>query len=541
MSAVTSASLCWTLLPVCLLLVSAEQKNITAECGQNVTLTCRAPNNNTITGVEWSRADLEPEYLLVYRDGQFVPDNQHPSFKNRVDLQDRRMKDGDVSVILKDVTVNDAGTYECRVVQRGTNRWKRANLKTAPISIITLRVVAPPPDQKNITAETGETVTLTCRAPNSKSTDVVNWSRADLGEEYVLLYRDGHFDTDNQHPSFKNRVDLQDRQMKDGDVSVILKNVMINDTGTYECRIFMSGTNEFVSIIYLRVVDPPPEQKNITAESGQNVTLTCRAPNNKNGNITVVKWSRADLKPQYVLLYRNGHFDSEHQHPSFKNRVDLQDRQMKDGDVSVILKNVTINDTGTYECHVVQRGTNNDPSIIYLRVVAPPPDQKNITAESGQNVTLTCRAPNHSIDIVEWSRADLKSQHVFVCWDGQVLPEEQHPSFKNRVDLQDRQMKDGDVSVSLKNVTFNDAGTYECRVQSEDDSVELISIIYLRVVVPPGSGGGTTEDGGKEEGGKEDRGSVGLIVGLSVAAVFLVAAAVFVIYRKQDKKSQTVV
>ncbi|XP_030580108.1 coxsackievirus and adenovirus receptor-like [Archocentrus centrarchus] len=108
-------------------------------------------------------------------------------------------------------------------------------------------------------------------------------------------------------------------------------------------------------------------------------------------------------------------------------------------------------------------------------------DQKNITAESGQNVTLTCRAPNHSIDIVEWSRADLKSQHVFVCWDGQVLPEEQHPSFKNRVDLQDRQMKDGDVSVSLKNVTFNDAGTYECRVQREDDSVALISIIYLSV------------------------------------------------------------
>ncbi|XP_030580083.1 CD226 antigen-like [Archocentrus centrarchus] len=263
MSAVTSASLCWTLLPVCLLLVSAEQKNITAECGQNVTLTCRAPNNNTITGVEWSRADLEPEYLLVYRDGQFVPDNQHPSFKNRVDLQDRRMKDGDVSLILKNVTINDEGTYECRLIQRGTNRRKRANLKTAPISIITLRVVAPPPEQQNITAESGQNVTLTCRAPNNNNNDnvrVVEWSRADLKDEHVLLYRDGHFEPANQHPSFKNRVDLQDRQMKDGDVSVILKNVMINDTGRYECRIFMSGTNEFVSIIYLRVVDPPPGQ-----------------------------------------------------------------------------------------------------------------------------------------------------------------------------------------------------------------------------------------------------------------------------------------
>uniref|UniRef100_A0A3Q0RPN4 Ig-like domain-containing protein n=1 Tax=Amphilophus citrinellus TaxID=61819 RepID=A0A3Q0RPN4_AMPCI len=106
-----------------------------------------------------------------------------------------------------------------------------------------------------------------------------------------------------------------------------------------------------------------------------------------------------------------------------------------------------------------------------------------LCSESGQNVTLTCRAPNsNSINIVEWSRAGLGSQYVFVYWDGHFVPEEQHQYFKNRVDLQDRQMKDGDVSVTLKNVTTDDTGTYKCRVQREDDSVELICIIYLRVV-----------------------------------------------------------
>uniref|UniRef100_A0A3Q0S265 Ig-like domain-containing protein n=1 Tax=Amphilophus citrinellus TaxID=61819 RepID=A0A3Q0S265_AMPCI len=82
--------------------------------GQNVTLTCRAPNNNIIV-VKWSRADLGDEYVLLYRDEQFAPEEQHPSFKNRVDLKDRQMKDGDVSLILHNVTVNDAGTYECRM------------------------------------------------------------------------------------------------------------------------------------------------------------------------------------------------------------------------------------------------------------------------------------------------------------------------------------------------------------------------------------------------------------------------------------------
>ncbi|CAI5669670.1 unnamed protein product [Oreochromis niloticus] len=102
MSAVT-ASLCSTLMFV--LFVSADQKIITCESGQDVTLTCRAPNYNILV-VEWSRADLGDKYVLLYRNEFFVPEHQHPSFKNRVDLQDRQMKDGDVSVILKDVTVN---------------------------------------------------------------------------------------------------------------------------------------------------------------------------------------------------------------------------------------------------------------------------------------------------------------------------------------------------------------------------------------------------------------------------------------------------
>uniref|UniRef100_A0A3B4HAY6 Ig-like domain-containing protein n=1 Tax=Pundamilia nyererei TaxID=303518 RepID=A0A3B4HAY6_9CICH len=112
-----------------------NQKTITAEPGQDVTLTCRAPNKHIIV-VKWSRADLGDEYVLLYRDGHFVPDDQHPSFKNRVDLQDRQMKDGDVSLILKDVTINDTGTYECRVVQR-----------VGPMTLIistNLSVVVPP-------------------------------------------------------------------------------------------------------------------------------------------------------------------------------------------------------------------------------------------------------------------------------------------------------------------------------------------------------------------------------------------------------------
>ncbi|XP_039464671.1 programmed cell death 1 ligand 1-like isoform X2 [Oreochromis aureus] len=254
MSAVT-ASLCSTLMFV--LFVSADQKNITAESGQDVTLTCRAPKNNVIV-VEWSRTDLRDKYVLLYRDGRFLPANQHPSFKNRVDLQDRQMKDGDVSLILKNVTINDAGTYECCVYIGETRSWK----------FTTTNLHVDPPDHKFITAESGQDVTLTCRAPNNKI-KVVKWSRADLGDEYVLLYMDQHFFTDIQHPFFKNRVDLQDRQMKDGDASLILKNVTINDAGTYLCHVLMEETRSWdLSIIYLHV-DPPEQFSTVAVHMGQ--------------------------------------------------------------------------------------------------------------------------------------------------------------------------------------------------------------------------------------------------------------------------------
>ncbi|CAI5660651.1 unnamed protein product [Oreochromis niloticus] len=128
-------------------------------------------------------------------------------------------------------------------------------------------------------------------------------------------------------------------------------------------------------------------------------------------------------------------------------------------------------------------------------------NKKNITAESGQNVTLTCRAPNNNNDIVEWSRADFEPKHVLVYRGENFVPDEQHPSFKDRVDLQDRQMKDGDVSLILKDVTINDTGTYECRVlMGETRSWKSISSISLSVVDPPGHTGGRTKDEGKEDG-----------------------------------------
>ncbi|MEQ2192590.1 hypothetical protein XENOCAPTIV_014032, partial [Xenoophorus captivus] len=103
---------------------------------------------------------------------------------------------------------------------------------------------------------------------------------------------------------------------------------------------------------------------------GQNITLPCKASDT---TIIAVVWRRADLK-QYVLRYREEQLDPENQDPSYTDRVDLQDRQTKNGDVSLVLKNVRTDDTGTYECTCRVDGNTKDEHVCRITLdVSPPP------------------------------------------------------------------------------------------------------------------------------------------------------------------------
>ncbi|XP_078101363.1 uncharacterized protein LOC144514049 isoform X2 [Sander vitreus] len=80
----------------------------------------------------------------------------------------------------------------------------------------------------------GENITLPCQVPSNANIKAVNWTKPDLGSQNVFFYRDGQPDTDNQHQSFENRVQL-DNEPKGGNLSLVLKNVSSSDYGRYEC------------------------------------------------------------------------------------------------------------------------------------------------------------------------------------------------------------------------------------------------------------------------------------------------------------------
>uniref|UniRef100_A0A3P9PFS1 Ig-like domain-containing protein n=1 Tax=Poecilia reticulata TaxID=8081 RepID=A0A3P9PFS1_POERE len=97
---------------------TTDELNRTAEPGQDVILPCEAPGNEDPEAAEWKKQD-DDEWLIYLRPNQSGSLSFGSSYEDRVDLQDRQLKNGNASLVLRNVTTNDSKTYECRV---GRNR-----------------------------------------------------------------------------------------------------------------------------------------------------------------------------------------------------------------------------------------------------------------------------------------------------------------------------------------------------------------------------------------------------------------------------------
>lgn len=96
---------------------------ITKKPGDNVLLHCKDPTNDSIGRLEWIRPDLLPDgYVFYFKDGRPYKGFPRKIFRDRVELSEPQMKDGDVSVVLRNVTANDTGTYVCNVTTSKTNK-----------------------------------------------------------------------------------------------------------------------------------------------------------------------------------------------------------------------------------------------------------------------------------------------------------------------------------------------------------------------------------------------------------------------------------
>lgn len=88
---------------------------VQAFVGKHVILPCSFHGvDDDFPTVEWSKKDLQPEVVILYRDGCEIHDMKNPAYRYRTSFITPELKDGNVSLRISDVQLSDAGTYRCK-------------------------------------------------------------------------------------------------------------------------------------------------------------------------------------------------------------------------------------------------------------------------------------------------------------------------------------------------------------------------------------------------------------------------------------------
>lgn len=86
-----------------------------ATLGDDIILPCHLKPEEDASGLtlEWTRPDLDPRFVHVWRSGQELVGKKHQSFEGRTSLFIDELKFGNISLKLSKLKLTDEGTYRC--------------------------------------------------------------------------------------------------------------------------------------------------------------------------------------------------------------------------------------------------------------------------------------------------------------------------------------------------------------------------------------------------------------------------------------------
>ncbi|XP_043954353.1 uncharacterized protein LOC122820802 [Gambusia affinis] len=495
---------------------AADQNNspIKAEPGQSAFLPCKDPGQGAIIVVEWSRTDLESGlFVLLYRDGKIDLGNQLPSYQDRMDLLVGQIQKRDASVVLKNTTTADSGTYECRVTKtdRGTKLISSISLVVAPrppepfpawatvlLVLLVLALVAAagvyfyfrhrlrPEEKEQLEEEKKEVesgekfVLLPFKMSDQLPGDVkVEWK--DRDNRMVHVYQKGSDQPGEQNQIYRTRTKM-DKNLKTVDFSLTLTWPTGGDSGIYTCSVSSWIRNiQVTKQVQLKVKVPKVE-----VESGvESVLLPWRTRENLDGDVKV-EWM--DGGNRTVHVYQKESDQPGEQNQIYRTRTKMEEDPLRTGDLSLTLMWPREKDGNIYTCRVYNRKADKlMEKKVFLRLKVP-----KVEVESGvESVLLPFTVTSDLLpwriredldgDVkVEWKDGDNKKVHVYQ--NGSDQSGEQNQIYRTRTKMDENLLKNGDLSLTLKYPA--DGGVYTCSVYSRDGEILMEKQVQLEVKVP---------------------------------------------------------
>uniref|UniRef100_A0A8C6ME73 Ig-like domain-containing protein n=1 Tax=Nothobranchius furzeri TaxID=105023 RepID=A0A8C6ME73_NOTFU len=219
---------------------------------------------------------------------------------------------------------------------------------------------------------------------------------------------------------------------------------------------------------------PTAHAEPVVASAGQSVILPCSVKISATDDIQTVEWSKKDLKPVVVFLYRDGCETFEMKDRDFEYRTSL----LKTGDFSLTLRNLQWQDSGVYICTVYKDG-----EIIKQKAVNLWVSGEEIKVEKGVESVRLCfkfkKLPDSSE--VEW-RNMWTNKLVWKFENGQEQPGDQHQDYQGRVEVTKDLLRTGDFSLTLKKPDYRDEGVYTCTVYKDKKELVKQKALHLWVI-----------------------------------------------------------
>ncbi|XP_071315642.1 butyrophilin-like protein 1 isoform X2 [Trachinotus anak] len=107
----------------------------------------------------------------------------------------------------------------------------------------------------------------------------------------------------------------------------------------------------------------------IVAMVGDDITLPCHVKPGSGAGVGMLEWSRPDLNPRFVHVWRSGGDHLVDQNPSYRGRTSVSLDKLKQGDTSLKLSKVKLTDEGTYRCFIPRLITDYSVQLIVGAVI----------------------------------------------------------------------------------------------------------------------------------------------------------------------------
>ncbi|XP_062405259.1 uncharacterized protein LOC134095635 [Sardina pilchardus] len=181
--------------------------------------------------VEWRKTDSN-KLVHLFQGGEIRPESQSSEYTEKAYFFTKgEIVKGNYSLLLRNITTDDAGRYSCNVYSNEENSEIAVEIEAIERLVLTGTDHA-------ATAYVGQEVILSCFVDSHIPPEEVSWTKVDSDKSQilVLLFQDNETYPDSAHASYRGRTEFFNAEIPKGNFSLRLKDVRTEDKGEYMCE-----------------------------------------------------------------------------------------------------------------------------------------------------------------------------------------------------------------------------------------------------------------------------------------------------------------